>query len=128
MTTPRVTQLKLHQQSQQLALHFSNGLIAQLSAEFLRVHSPSAEVQGHGTPVLVTGKQGVRILTIQPVGNYAVRLIFNDGHDSGIYSWSWFHQLATHQDELWQAYQEKLTQKQKEQALRIPIHVSFNNH
>lgn len=125
MKTPKVTTIKLHKQSQLLELAFADGLQAQLSAEFLRVHSPSAEVQGHGQPVLVAGKQNVKILAIKAVGHYAVRLIFSDGHDSGIYSWNWLHRLSSSQADLWLNYQQKLAQHKAQEALQIPVHVQF---
>jgi len=81
-----------------------------LSAEFLRVYSPSAEVVGHGPgqETLQVGKEGVTIANIQPTGNYAIVLFFSDGHDTGIYSWSHLHNLATNKERLWQDYLEKL--------------------
>lgn len=77
-----------------------------LSAEYLRVHSPSAEVQGHGPgqAVLQYGKRLVRLLRVEPVGNYALKLIFDDGHDSGLYTWPYLYRLATEQEKRWQAY------------------------
>jgi len=82
----------------------------ELSAEFLRVHSPSAEVVGHGPgqETLQVGKEGVSITNVQPTGNYAVVLFFSDGHDTGIYSWSHLHNLALNRDKLWHDYIEKL--------------------
>lgn len=81
-----------------------------LSCEYLRVYSPSAEVRGHGAgqEVLQVGKESVNITGIEPVGNYAVRLTFSDGHDTGLYSWDYLYDLAEHQDTLWQAYLERL--------------------
>jgi len=81
-----------------------------LSAEFLRVYSPSAEVVGHGPgqEILQVGKEGVTITNIQPTGNYAIVLFFSDGHDTGIYSWSHLHNLATKQAKLWSQYLQKL--------------------
>jgi len=82
----------------------------ELSSEFLRVHSPSAEVVGHGPgqETLQVGKEDVTITNIQPTGNYAIVLFFSDGHDTGIYSWSHLHNLALNMDELWEKYLEKL--------------------
>ena len=82
----------------------------ELSAEFLRVYSPSAEVVGHGPgqETLQVGKENVTITNIQPTGNYAIILFFSDGHDSGIYSWSHLHKLATEKDQLWIEYLDKL--------------------
>ncbi len=108
MTPQRI---KLHRQSQQLELAFA-GQTYQLSAEFLRVLSPSAEVRGHGEgqEVLQHGKQQVRIEKIETCGNYAIKLIFSDGHDSGIYSWQYLHQLCVNQQTLWQDYLQKLNE------------------
>ena len=101
------TAIKLHKASKILELRYGEqGYL--LSAEFLRVHSPSAEVQGHGNPVLQYGKQLVALTGLEPAGNYALKLIFDDGHDSGLYSWDYLYQLATHQDELWQGYLQRL--------------------
>jgi len=101
------TAIKLHKASRTLELHYGEQRYL-LGAEFLRVHSPSAEVQGHGNPVLQYGKQQVALTGIEPTGNYALKLIFDDGHDSGLYSWDYLHQLATRQDELWQDYLQRL--------------------
>jgi DUF971 family protein len=101
------TAIKLHKASKTLELHYGEQRYP-LSAEFLRVHSPSAEVQGHGNPVLQYGKQHVALTGIEPAGNYALKLVFDDGHDSGLYSWDYLHHLATHQDELWQDYLQRL--------------------
>jgi DUF971 family protein len=104
--TPIPTELRLHQQSRLLEIHFDNGVDAQLSHELLRVYSPSAEVRGHGAgqEVLQTGKREVAIMAIEPVGNYGVKLVFSDGHDSGIYSWDHLYLLATQHESLWADY------------------------
>ncbi|MEC5385176.1 DUF971 domain-containing protein [Uliginosibacterium sp. H3] len=108
--TPIPTELRLHQQSRLLEVHFDNGVSAQLSHELLRVHSPSAEVRGHGAgqEVLQTGKRNVAITAIEPVGNYGVKLVFSDGHDSGIYSWDHLYLLATQHEKLWADYLQQL--------------------
>lgn len=108
--TPYPLQIVVHQQSRTLELSFSDDLAGRLSFEFLRVYSPSAEVRGHGAgqEVLQTGKLNVGLLGVEPVGNYAVRLVFSDGHDSGIYSWDYLHQLLCDQDTMWAAYLERL--------------------
>jgi len=103
-----VRTLHYHQQRRALDVHFSNGELATFSAEFLRVFSPSAEVRGHGKPTLVTNKKQVAISKLLPVGHYAVKLVFDDGHDSGIYSWVYLQQLAHEQDGLWQRYLQQL--------------------
>jgi DUF971 family protein len=98
------TAIKLHKASKTLELHYGTEERYTLSAEFLRVHSPSAEVQGHGKPILQTGKLGVGLSKIEPAGNYALKLSFDDGHDSGLYSWDYLEQLAARQDALWSDY------------------------
>jgi DUF971 family protein len=107
------TKILLHKKSKLLELHFNaDGATAifSLPAEFLRVHSPSAEVKGHGhgQEVLQTGKINVGIDKIEMVGNYAIKIIFDDGHDSGIFSWNYLLDLGVHQQTYWNAYLEKL--------------------
>jgi DUF971 family protein len=99
------TKIQLHKQSQQLELHFGVTQFS-LTAEFLRVHSPSAEVMGHGPnqAVLQFGKKDVAITKIERAGNYAIKLFFNDGHDSGIYTWSYLYELGSTHEKLWQEY------------------------
>lgn len=99
------SKIKLHQVSQQLELHFDSEQFL-LPAEFLRVHSPSAEVKGHGPgqAVLQFGKKDVAINRIERAGNYALKLVFSDGHDTGIYTWDYFYQLGKNQEQLWQDY------------------------
>ncbi|MCL7462784.1 DUF971 domain-containing protein [Pseudomonas sp. NW5] len=97
------TAIRLHKASRTLELQYGDAHY-QLSAEFLRVHSPSAEVRGHGRPVLQHGKQAVALVGVEPAGQYALKLIFDDGHDSGLYSWDYLYQLATTQDALWAEY------------------------
>jgi DUF971 family protein len=108
--TPIPTKITLHQNSHTVELHYANGSTYHLSFEYLRVHSPSAEVRGHHGQqgVLQTGKRSVVLKSIKPVGHYAIQLIFSDGHTSGIYTWAYLHKLATRHDALWQAYLEKL--------------------
>ena len=108
--TPIPTEIKLHQKSRILELAFDDGEHFQLSYEFLRVFTPSAEARGHGVgqETLQIGKRDVDILRVEPVGNYAIKPVFSDGHDSGLYSWDVLHTLCIHRDELWQAYLEKL--------------------
>lgn len=109
--SPRVTSLTLHRASHVLEVGFDTGETFKLSCEYLRTHSPSAEVQGHGPSqrVLQFGKRDVNIAGIEPVGHYGVLLRFDDGHDTGIFSWSVLHDLGTHQAENWQAYLDALT-------------------
>lgn len=96
-----------------LTISFPEEEPGQLSAEMLRVLSPSAEVQGHSPDQRVTvgGKRNVAISRIEPVGNYAVRILFSDGHDTGIFSWPYLHELVTQKDEKWQAYLDELQEK-----------------
>lgn len=109
--TPTPTLIQLHQGSRLLEIHFDNHSECMLSCEFLRVYSPSAEVRGHGAgqEVLQTGKELVNISGIEPVGRYAIKLIFDDGHDTGLYSWDYLYYLAQHYESLWQDYITKLT-------------------
>jgi DUF971 family protein len=104
------TEIKLHQQSRELELGYADGSHFKLSCEFLRVHSPSAEVRGHGPgqEILQTGKKNVGIVEIEPVGSYAVKFRFSDSHDTGIYSWDLLHDFGVHYDEMWQAYLTRL--------------------
>jgi DUF971 family protein len=109
--SPIPTSIKLHQSSRLLELHFNNNTECMLSCEMLRVYSPSAEVRGHGAgqEVLQVGKEDVNISAIEPIGNYAVKLVFTDGHDTGLYSWDYLYYLAQHYEPLWQDYITKLT-------------------
>ena len=109
-STPLPTEIKLHQASRVLEVTFSNGRAFKLSYEFLRVYSPSAEVRGHGPgqETLQIGKRDVTIASVEPVGHYALRPTFSDGHESGIYSWDYLYDLGERQDELWRRYLERL--------------------
>ena len=110
--TPHPTEIKLHQASRILEIGFSNGRTFRLPYEFLRVYSPSAEVRGHGPgqETLQVGKRDVTINTVEPIGHYALRPSFSDGHDSGIYSWDYLYDLGARQDELWQRYLDRLNE------------------
>lgn len=113
MTTtpnPTPTEIKLRRQSRLLEVRFDDGAHFELPLEFLRVHSPSAEVKGHGPgqETLVLGKQNVGLKDIEPVGQYAVRLVFDDGHDSGLYTWKYLHELGRDRDRLWARYLERV--------------------
>ena len=107
---PTPTEILLHQKSRVLEIAFTDGKRFRLSCEFLRVYSPSAEVRGHGPgqEVLQVGKKDVEIKELDPVGAYAVRPVFSDGHDTGIYSWDYFYTLGTNQDEMWRRYLQRL--------------------
>lgn len=109
--TPRPIDIKLHQASRLLEIKFDNNTECKLSCEFLRVYSPSAEVKGHGPgqEVLQLDKEAVNILAIEPVGNYAIKLIFSDGHDTGLYSWDYLYDLARDYEALWLEYLGKLS-------------------
>ena len=108
---PAPLEIKLHKRSKTLELVYADGQF-ELTAEFLRVHSPSAEVRGHGIgqEVLQTGKKFVGISGLEASGNYALKIIFDDGHDSGLYTWPYLHDLAHNQDTYWQAYLDRLTE------------------
>jgi DUF971 family protein len=95
-----------------LAVSFDDGNSYELPFEYLRVYSPSAEVRGHGPgqEVLQTGKENVQISGIEPVGHYALKLIFDDGHDTGLYSWTYLHELGREMEQRWQAYLDRLSE------------------
>lgn len=109
MAVPVPTDIKLHQQSRILEIHFDDEVF-KLSCEYLRVYSPSAEVRGHGPgqEVLQVAKEQVNIKAIEPTGNYAIKLVFDDGHDSGLYTWELLHDLGTRQEALWADYLDRL--------------------
>jgi len=107
---PKPTDIKLHSKSRILEVAFDDGNTFKLPCEYLRVYSPSAEVRGHGPgqEVLQVGKEKVNIQQIEPVGTYAVVLKFDDGHDTGIYSWETLHELGSNRREYWQSYLKRL--------------------
>lgn len=107
---PRPVVITVHQASRRLELGYEDGRRFELPFEFLRVYSPSAEVRGHGPgqEVLQTGKRAVQIERLEPVGNYAVRPVFSDGHETGIYSWDYLYELGRDHDTLWQRYLKRL--------------------
>lgn len=113
--TPNPTEIKLHQASRLFEIAFDSGERFELSYEYLRVFTPSAEARGHGPgqETLQVGKRDVGIERIEPVGNYAVRPVFSDGHDSGLYSWDMLYNLGKHRDELWTSYLERLAAEGK---------------
>jgi len=108
--TPRPNEIKLHQKSRLMEISFADGEVFKFSYEFLRVHSPSAEVRGHspGQEILQTGKQDVKINHIEPVGNYAIQLDFSDGHNSGLYSWDLLYNYGINQDKMWLHYLNRM--------------------
>ena len=103
---PWPRELRLRSGGRQLDISFDDGTSVILEAEYLRVESPSAEVQGHGASQkkLVTGKQAVTIQKLEPVGNYAIRVSFDDGHDSGLFTWDYLYELADEKDSRWAEY------------------------
>jgi len=105
------SEIRLQKKSRQLAIDFDDGSQFELPFEYLRVHSPSAEVKGHGPgqEVLQTGKEDVRIEAWEPVGHYAIRIVFDDGHDTGLYTWNYLFELGAERDQRWQAYLDRLT-------------------
>ena len=107
---PLPIEIKLHQKSRILEVAFADGKTFRLPCEFLRAYSPSAEVRGHGPgqEVLQTGKQGVEITRVEPVGHYAVQLTFSDGHDTGIYSWDLLYDYGVRQEEMWRHYLKRM--------------------
>jgi DUF971 family protein len=111
-STPTPTEITVHQQSRVLELRFSDGAHFCLPFELMRVYSPSAEVQGHGPgqEVLQTGKREVGIVSLEPVGHYAIQPTFSDGHDSGIFSWDYLYFLGSQQDRLWADYERRLAE------------------
>ena len=107
------TELRLDKDKRVLTVAFDDGQSFALPAEFLRVLSPSAEVQGHSEAqrVTVAGKKNVRIVRLEPVGNYAVRIVFDDGHDTGLFVWEYLHELGENHEARWQAYLQDLAAK-----------------
>ncbi|HUI60661.1 MAG TPA: DUF971 domain-containing protein [Steroidobacteraceae bacterium] len=106
MADPLATEIRLRNRSRLLEVSFSDGSRFELPFEFLRVHSPSAEVKGHGPgqEVLVLGKENVGIRAVEPVGQYAVKLVFDDGHDTGLFTWKYLHELGREQASMWARY------------------------
>lgn len=113
------TEIRLHRRSRELAVTFRNGASYRIPCELLRIYSPSAEVRGHGADErkLVTGKKYVNIEAIERIGNYAIRIVFDDGHDTGIYAWEYLRDMGEKQDEQWQKY---ITELKLANASRLP--------
>jgi DUF971 family protein len=108
---PWPSELRVFKAEGRIEIDFSDGKSCSLPAEYLRVESPSAEVMGHGGPSskkIVTGRRHVKIAAVEPIGHYAIRIVFDDKHDTGIYSWSYLRELADTYDERWAAYQAAL--------------------
>jgi DUF971 family protein len=110
--TRTATEIKLRQQSRLLEVAFDDGQRFELPLEYLRVYSPSAEVRGHGPgqETLQLGKDAVQVTKVEPIGNYAVRLVFNDGHDTGLYTWGYLYELGETRPAKWQHYLDRLQQ------------------
>jgi DUF971 family protein len=110
MNDVQATEIKLRQRSRVLEVSFDDGNRFELPFEFLRVHSPSAEVQGHSPDqrVLVLDKQNVGVRAVEPIGQYAVKLSFDDGHDTGLYTWKYLYQLGSQREQLWSEYLARL--------------------
>jgi DUF971 family protein len=118
MTNPWPTELRLHKDRKALTVSFEGGERFELAAEYLRVRSPSAEVQGHSPAErrTVAGKEDVQILEIHPVGNYAVRLVFDDMHSTGIFSWDYLLELGRNREKYWRDYLGELAEKKLSRA------------
>jgi len=110
--SPTPVSMTVHGQSRVLEIDFSDGARFRIPLELMRIHSPSAEVQGHGPgqEILQTGKREVMLLGLEPIGNYAVQPSFSDGHDTGIFSWEYLYFLGSQQDQLWTDYQRRLSE------------------
>lgn len=121
MASHTPTDIKLHQQSRKLDVSFDDGQSFTLPCEYLRVYSPSADVRGHSPEqaVLQTGKEQVNIKDIEAVGNYAVKLVFSDGHDTGLYTWDYLYELGTRQTEYWRRYLAALAAAGIERAVDL---------
>jgi DUF971 family protein len=106
MSEISATEIKLRRRSRVLEVSFTDGSRFELPFEYLRVHSPSAEVRGHGVGegVLVVGKQEVLVTSVEPIGQYAVRLMFDDGHDTGLFTWKYLHELGSQRELKWSEY------------------------
>lgn len=108
--SPTPTALTVHSQSRILEVAFSDGAQFRIPFELMRIYSPSAEVQGHGPgqEILQTGKREVLIVELEPIGNYAVKPVFSDGHESGLFTWDYLYHLGANQASLWDNYQQRL--------------------
>ena len=120
--SPIPTALTVHSQSRILEIAFSDGAEFRIPFELMRVYSPSAEVQGHGPgqEVLQTGKREVNIVELEPIGNYAVKPVFSDGHESGIFSWDYLYFLGAQQEQLWADYERRLREAGVERDAAMP--------
>ncbi len=108
--SPRPTALTVHSRSRVLEIEFSDGAAFRIPFELMRIYSPSAEVQGHGPgqEILQTGKRDVAVVALEPIGNYAVKPVFSDGHESGLFTWDYLYHLGSDESRLWDDYQRRL--------------------
>ena len=122
-TTPHPESLTVHGATRALEIGFSDGHTFRIPFELMRVYSPSAEVQGHGPgqEVLQTGKREVTIVELEPVGNYAVKPTFSDGHDSGLFTWEYLYFLGSQQQALWQEYEQRLQAAGRDRDEPMPV-------
>ena len=120
--SPTPEALTVHAKSKVLEISFSDGASFQIPFELMRVYSPSAEVQGHGPgqEVLQTGKREVGLLDLEPIGNYAVKPSFTDGHDTGLFTWDYLYFLGSQQDKLWQDYEARLAAADRQRDDAMP--------
>ena len=118
MSDPLATEIKVRSKSRLLEVCFADGSRFELPFEYLRVHSPSAEVKGHGPgqEVLVLGKENVGIRAVEPIGHYAVKIVFDDGHDTGLFTWRYLHELGRDREANWARYQERCVEHGKSGA------------
>ncbi|WP_310636697.1 DUF971 domain-containing protein [Delftia acidovorans] len=128
--TPTPEALTVHGASRVLEVAYSDGASFRIPFELLRVYSPSAEVQGHGPgqEVLQTGKREVSITGIEPVGNYAIKPFFSDGHESGLYTWEYLYELGRRQDEFWAQYLDRLQESGMDRDTPMPGKASGGGH
>ncbi|SDM21162.1 DUF971 family protein [Oryzisolibacter propanilivorax] len=125
-TDPTPQAITVHEQSRVLEVSFSDGATFRIPFELLRVYSPSAEVQGHGPgqEVLQTGKRDVTLVGLEPVGHYALRPAFSDGHDSGLFTWAYLYELGRDQEQLMQEYERRLAAAGKDRDAPMPVRAS----
>jgi DUF971 family protein len=119
---PKPTQITVHEQSHVLEVGFDDGSVFRIPFELMRIYSPSAEVQGHGPgqEILQTGKRTVEVVSLEPIGNYAVQPIFSDGHSTGIYSWDYLYFLGSQQHQLWERYEARLAEAGVDRDAAMP--------
>jgi DUF971 family protein len=128
--TPSPQSITLHGQSRVLEVGFADGSVFRIPFELMRIYSPSAEVQGHGPgqEVLQTGKRNVDVVNLEPIGNYAVKPTFSDGHDSGIFSWEYLYFLGSQQAQLWEDYERRLQEAGADRDAPMAAHAKAGGH